>query len=176
MPTSRWTSSIRFALAGAVSSPGAERLVEQEHLGLVHDGAPRPLADAAHRKVGGVFAVQPGQPHHVECGPGPAPPFRLRYLADFEPVLDVLDDARVREPMVLKSVFYVTRVRWPPRYIDATELDGTAVRSIKPGDQPKSCRLAGARGTQQGEKLAPADLEVHAGHRHRRAVRLAHRD
>ncbi len=151
--------------------------MEQEHLGLVHDGARQghsltlPTGKSEESSLSSpdsltMSSVVPARRRRSGFG-------ILRILSA---VLDVLDDPHVREPMVPKSVFYVTRVRWPPRYIDATELDGTAVRSIKPGDQPKSCRLAGARGTQQGEKLAPADLEVHAGHRHRRAVRLAHRD
>ena len=108
----------------------AERLVEQQHLGLVDDRARQrdPLSLAA-RELRRLASAVLGEPHHLER--------RLRALAavgaadalDAQPVLDVLEHVHVREQrVVLEDRVDVARVRRLASHVDAAECDRAASR------------------------------------------------
>ena len=107
---------------------------------------------------------------------GPPAPLGLGHLADLEPVLDVFDHGQVgEERVVLEDGVHVAGVGRLPGYVCAAELDGAAVRTLEPGDDPQQRRLARARRTEHREELALGDLEVHAGDREDAPVPLAQR-
>src|SRR5206468_2330028 len=66
------------------------------------------------------------------------------------------------ERVVLEHHADVTRVRPEPVDAPVPEPDLAAVRRMEAGDQPEKRRLAAARGPEQREQLAVADLEAHA--------------
>jgi hypothetical protein len=85
--------------------------------------------------------------------------FSPRYLADLQPVLDVLDDSHVREQrVVLEDGVDVAGIGRLPGHVGSAELDGAAVRSLEAGDDAEKRRLARTRRAEHREEFALGDL------------------
>src|SRR6266540_1970055 len=117
----------------------AERLVEQQHLGLVDDrarqGDPLPLAAGELRRLAVAKATEP---HRGQDLRDPLMPLRPRHPLDAQPVLDVVGHRHVREQgIVLEDGVDVTRVRRPEGDVVATQLDVSLVGPLEPRDQPQ---------------------------------------
>jgi hypothetical protein len=152
----------------------AERLVQQQHVRLVHDGPGQGDALAlAAGQLSRLAAAEPGQPDHLQRAVDLRPPFRLGHPAHPQPVLDVLRHAHVREQrVVLEHGVDVPGVRRHPGDVAAAELDPPGVRPLEPGDQPEQGGLARTGRPEQSEELARPDLQVDVGERGHGAVPL----
>jgi len=145
-----------------------QRLVEQQHLGLVDQGPGQrhPLLLAAGELVGSAF-LHPGQPHH----PGGLghPPAELGALdpAHPQPELDVLADGHVGEEGVGLE-HGVDRPAVRRRHADFLTEDAQAPLGgqVQPGDHAQRGGLAASRRAEQGEELAVADGQVDVVDRH----------
>ena len=92
---------------------------------------------------------------------GPLPPLGLGDLLDAQAVLDVLQDAHVREDrVVLEDGVHVPVVRRPPGHVLVAEPDRPGGRRLEARDQPQHGGLAGAGRPQHREELAVSDVEV----------------
>ncbi len=141
---------------------GPEGLVQQEHLGPVHEGASQghPLPLAAGELVGATVAVA-AQPHAVEGLVGAALPFGLAHPLDPQPVLDVLADVHVREEgVVLEHRVDVPVVGRQVRDLPALQEHGARARRLEAGDHPQHRGLARSRRAEHGEELAVTDGEI----------------
>ena len=153
----------------------AQRLVEQENLGLVDDG-PRecdPLALAAGQLVGPAV-LEPFEPDHLQCAADALAPARSRNAFDLEPVADVLAHRHVwEERVVLEYGVGLADVWREHGDIAAAQLDAAGVGTFEAGDEPQQRRLARPRRAEQREELAFAHLEVDAVSRDDVPVALA---
>ncbi len=117
---------------------GAQRLVEQEHAGAVHDGPGKrhPLTLPA-GELARLALPEPGQPDHGQRLLHPPPPLLLRHALDLEPVLDVLAHGHVREErVVLEDGVHVAGVGGLAGDVHPAEQDPPRVGSLEPCDEP----------------------------------------
>jgi len=98
-----------------------------------------------------------------------------------ERIGDIVEHGHVRPDRVrLKDHAEIAPVRWHEeparRRGDQTpaQRDLAGIRMLEPGHEAKGGGLAAAARPEQGEHLAPPDLERCAVHRRRHAVQLAH--
>ena len=154
----------------------AERLVEQQHLGLVHQraGERHALSLAARelRRPAGIVAVET---HHPERVRDARLALRAGHLADHQPVGHVVGDGHVGEQgVVLEDGVDVALERRTARDVFAGQQDPAAGGQLEAGDHAQGRRLARAGRAEQREELAGADVQVHARDRHDLAEGLAH--
>ena len=145
---------------------GAERLVEQEHLGPV-DQRPRErhaLALAA-RELGRPAAGELSQLHGLEGRHGAVPTLRRGHLLHPQAVLDVVEDVHVGEQgVVLEDRVDVTGERRTCGDVVAVEQHPPGTRLLEAGDHPQHGGLAGSARPQHGEELAVLDAQVEVVH------------
>ena len=156
----------------------AERLIQQQYLGLVDDGPgqrdPLPLPA---RQLDRLAAAEPAEADHVQGRLGAAAALGPGHPPHPQAVLHVLQHAHVREQrVVLEDGVDVPGVRRLPGDIGAAELDRAGIGPLEPRDQPQQRGLARPGGAEHGEELPLGDLQVDPGHRGERAERLAQRD
>ena len=137
-----------------------EGLVQEEHLGLVHDGAgdgDTLLLAAGEGLHVAVLVV--GHGHELENLADALVDLLLRHLLQLEAEGDVLIHIQVREQGVaLENGVQRTLVRRDAGQLLAVHQDGTFVRLEKARDHPQERGLATARGTEEGEELSAADI------------------
>ena len=139
----------------------AERLVEQQHAGLVDQrpGERDALTLPAAQLIRATFAelAEADDVEHLAGATttlGPTDAFHL------EPVLDVLTDGHVGEQrVVLEHRVDVAVVRRDVGHVLAGEQDRTRRRLLEAGDHPQHRRLAGAGRAEQREELAGLDRQ-----------------
>ena len=135
---------------------GAERLVEQQHLGPVDD-RPRqrhPLALAAGELARLALGVA-GQAHHLQRLVAALGPLGLVHPGHLQPVGDVVADGHVREQgVVLEDGVDGAVVGRHAADVLAGQLDRAAAGILEAGDHPQRRRLAGAGGPEHREELA----------------------
>ena len=139
----------------------AERLVEQEHLGLDRKRSRESHALAlSARQLRGVVVGPAGDLDEVEqlvhafadLGPRPLP--------DLQPEGDVLANGHVLERrVVLEDEADAALLRRLARDVHAVELYGSGLRLLEPGDDAQERRLAAAAGAEQRRQGAGGDLD-----------------
>ena len=156
----------------------AERLVEEQHLGVVDQGArERDALALATRQLDRLALAEARQLHDLQDFLHSQPPLPARHALHPQPVGDILGDSHVREErVVLEDRVDVSRVRRQARHVAPRKFDPPLVGTLEARDQAQRCRLAGAGGPEQGEKLAGGDLEVDAVDGDHVAVRFADAD
>jgi hypothetical protein len=145
----------------------AERLVEEQHRGVVDERAGQRdallLAAGELARAGALAAAQADELERLghtalDLGHG--------HLAALEAERDVAAHVEVLEERVaLEHRVDVAPVR---RHVGdglALEQDPSLARLLESGDHAQRRRLAAARGAEQGEELAAGDREVHVAHR-----------
>src|SRR3954452_1588902 len=151
---------------------GAERLVEQQHLGPLDDrpGQGDALALAAGELAGLAISVA-GQADHLQRFVASLRSLGLVDAGDAQAVGNVLAHGHMRgQGVVLKDGVDGTVVGGHPADILARQLDRAAAGILEAGDHPQRRRLAGAGRPEQGEELAPLDLQVYSGNRNHLTV------
>src|SRR6185436_9504289 len=141
---------------------GAQRLVEQQHLGQV-DQRPRqrhPLLHAAGELRRPALRL-PGEPDPLQLRRDPLPYLILRHALALQAEGDVVLDAEVGE----EGVALEDRVRRAAMGrlagdVDALDADLALAGPLEAGDHPQRGRLAAAAGAQQREELAARQLEA----------------
>ena len=141
---------------------GGEGLVEEEHLGLVHDGAGD--GDALLLAAGEGFHVAVlvvGHGHELEDLADALLDLVLGHFLELEAEGDVVVDVQVREQGVaLENGVQRALVRRDAGELLAVQEDGTFVRLEEARDHPQEGGLAAAGGTEEGEEFAAADVQV----------------
>ena len=139
---------------------GREGLVQEEHLGLVHDGAGD--GDTLLLAAGEGFHVAVlvvGHGHELEHLADALVNLLLRHLLQLEAEGDVLIHIQVREQGVaLENGVQRTLVRRDAGQFLAVHEDGAFVRLEKARNHPQEGGLAAARGAEEGEELTAADI------------------
>ena len=149
-------------LAAQLEVERAERLVEQQHLGVVDQRAGQ--CHALLLAAGELVGLAPGELRHLHelegvVGPGGG----VLLLAALGPEGDVVADRQVREEGVgLEDG--VDRPLVGPRagQVGLPDHHPAGRGLLQPGDHPQGGGLAAARRTEQGEEGAPRDVEVNA--------------
>ena len=138
-----------------------ERLVHQERLRLAHDRASHRHALAlAARERRRTPVEQLLEPQHAGHRLDPRRDLRLRRLAHFQPVAEVLAHRHVRvERVGLEDHRDVPLARCELGDVPAADRDAAARRLLEPGDQAQERRLAAPRRSHEHEELAVGDLE-----------------
>ena len=150
---------LHLHLAAEVGIERRQRLVEQQHLGLQHQGAGEghPLPLAAAELVRPAF-LQAGQPHHRQRLADLPRLLSSRQTLIGQAEADVLLDGQVGEEGVLLED-HVDRplVGGHPRHVLPLDADRPGARRLEAGDHPQQRGLAAAARPQQREQLAAAD-------------------
>ncbi len=143
---------------------GAERLVEQQQRGLVHQGAGQgdPLLLSA-GELAGLALGEAGHLHHLEDVADPVGG-RLAFEALLpKPVGDILGDGHVRkEGVILEDGVDVTAIRRDASHIQARNTNPSLIRLFEAGEHPQSGRLAATGRPEERQELANVDLEIDA--------------
>jgi hypothetical protein len=139
----------------------AERLVEEQHLRVVHQGAGKrhalALAAGKLRRAAPLIAAELD---HGERGLGFRLALFLGNALDHEAVGDVLADRHMREEgVVLEHRVDVALVGRNAFRGLAENLDVTFVGLLETGNETQARRLARARRSEHGEELAFSDVE-----------------
>ena len=141
---------------------GAQGLVQQQHLGLVHqcpgDGHPLLLSAGQRRDLPVLEAPQGHDLQHLHDA---LIHLRFRQLADPEPEGDVVVYVQMREQRVFLE-YGVDLAAIGRHVVDAlpVEKDISGRGRLKAADDPQGCGLAAAAGTEQCEKLVIVDSQV----------------
>ena len=142
----------------------AERLVEQEDLGLAHDAAAHghPLALAA-RELPGLAVQQRAQLEDL-CGIShPLVDLVLRHAAHLQPVSHVLVNRHVRvERVVLKDHGDVALGRLQPVHHPPVDGDLAGADLFQPRNHAQQGGLAAARRPEDDDELAVPDVATDA--------------
>src|SRR4051812_30216860 len=138
-----------------------QRLVQQQHLWTVHQGAgegdPLPLTA---RELGRLARPVVRQPHGLQRLGHPAPTFRLARPADQESVPHVLLHGHVREQrVVLEDGVDLAVERRDVGHVTAGQPHAALGGALEAGDHPQAGCLAGAGGAQQRQELAWQDVQ-----------------
>ena len=141
---------LHLHLLAELEVEGAEGLVEEEHAGPVDEGAGQ--RDALALPTGELprpAGAEVRQPHLLQRLHGAGTALLAADLLDAQAVLDVLEDAHVREQrVVLEHRVDVAVVGLGRGHVPPAELDAPRRRGLEAGDHPQDRRLAGARGAQ----------------------------
>ncbi len=154
---------------------GAQRLVQEQDLGLVDDRARE--GDALALAAGKL--VRPPVPQARKSNHLERPLHALlagspRHALDAQAVADVLGHSHVREErVVLEHGVGLARVWRDVGDVAAAELDLAGVGALEACDQAQERGLARTRRSEQREELALLDHEVDTRHGRDRAVVLA---
>jgi hypothetical protein len=139
----------------------AQRLVEQEHVGVEHEAARQrhPLLLAA-GQLARVAVGEPKQAHQLEHALGACLDVGSRKAPHLERKHHVLRRRHVREQrVVLEHHTDIALVGPAQGKVTAVELDRAAGRIFEAGDHQERCGLAGAAGAQEGDELATLDVD-----------------
>jgi hypothetical protein len=149
-------------------------LVEQEHLGIAHDGAAhRDALALAARELLGLAVEQLGDVEDAGRRPDPLVDLRLRCLLELEPERHVLVHVHVRvERVVLEHHGDVAVLRRDVVHDVATDRDVAAGDLLEAGDHAKRRALAAARRPDQHDELLVRDVEVDTAHRQHLVILL----
>ena len=145
----------------------AERLVEQEHLRVAHDGAPHrhPPALAA-GKLRRLALQQLRQFQRVRRRADLTVDLRSRLAPVDQPVGHVAVDGHVRiEGVVLEHHGDVALGRLQPVHPSAVDQQITLGDRLQPGDHAQQRGLAAAWGPDDHDQLAVGDVQIDALHR-----------
>ena len=159
MPTSRWMRlELDLHLLAQLEVEGAERLVEQQHPGPVHQGPgqgdPLPLAAG---QLPRPPAAEPLEPDRGQRLLRPGPALGPGDALDHQPVADVLQHGHVREQrVVLEDRVDVPVERRVPGDVPAAEVHPARRRRLEAGDHPQHRGLARPGRPEHGEELAVA--------------------
>ena len=135
---------------------GGERFIEEQDVGLEHEGAGEGHALAlASGDLGGGAPAETLEPHRGERLLDPRPDLRLGPGAQSQAEGHVLEDREVREERVaLENRVHRTKVGLHQSDVGAGDRDPPGVGLVEPGDEPQQCGLAAARGPEEGHELA----------------------
>ena len=141
---------------------GTEGFVHQHQVGLEHqrpgDGDALLLAAGQLPRPAVLEALQL---HEIQRTLHPLGPFRSRQVAHFQRERQVAAYRHVREQrVVLEHHADTAFVRGKVLYGDAVDEDRAGGSVLEPGEHHETRRLAGSRGTEQGQEFALVDLEV----------------
>ena len=131
---------------------GAERLVEEQHLGVDREGPGQghPLALAA-GELGRVAVLEPVEPDDLEQVVDLARDLGLGPLADGQPEGDVVAHGHVLERrIVLEDEPDAALLRGDAGDVAAADDDASAVELLEPGDRAQQRRLARAARARAG--------------------------
>ncbi len=145
----------------------AERLVEKEHPGPIHERAREcdALALAA-GELARLPALVALQAHHAQRLGQPRLALGTRNLPDHEPVRHVLTDRHVREQgVVLEDGVDVAIERRDAGQLTSVQVDPALGRLLEAGDHAQGRGLSRSRWAEHAEELAVGDLEVDPVHR-----------
>ena len=139
-----------------------QRLVQQQHLRLDHDGAgERDALLLAARQLRRPAVGQMLQPDEVERRVHPPLDLRARHAPLLQPEGDVAAHCHMRPQRVaLEHHADVALVRRQARDVAPADRHLPALRDVEAGDQAKQRGLAAARRAEEGEELARLDVEV----------------
>ena len=148
-------------LATQLEVEGAERLVEEQHVGPVDQrpGEGDPLLLAA-RQLVRLAAFVAGQVDELERFTDPARGLVLGDALALQAERDVVADVEVgEERVVLEDHVDRALVGRIGGHVATTQQDRPAGRELEAADHPQRGRLAAARRTEQREEFAGGDLE-----------------
>ena len=145
----------------------AERLVEQQHPRL--DGerpGQRHALPLAARELLRIALVEAGELHQIEQLQRPAADLGAGRTGGARPHLepegDVLEDGHVAEQRIgLEHEADIALLHRLGRGVLVAEEDAARGGGLEPGDEPQQRGLARARGPEQRDQLARADVERH---------------
>ena len=139
-----------------------QRLVEQKHLGVSHDGAAERDALALAAGERGRLALQQVLDLQNARGLGHAlADLRARRLADFEAEGHVVEDRHVRiERVVLKNHRDVAVLRRDVVHARAVDVEVAARNVLETCDHAQSCGLAAAGRPDKNDELPVLDLHI----------------
>ena len=168
----------QFYLHGLAQSfvQRAQRFIQQQQLGLAHQGARQrhALALAAGELIGGA-ALQPFEPHRGQHGLDRAAQRRLRQLQLAQAIGDIVEDIEMRKDRVgLEHHVGGPQMRRHAVHGLAIDDDGAAVRRLEAGDHPQQGGLAAAGWAEQREEFAARHLQADVIHHRRAAEAFAH--
>ena len=153
-----------------------QRLVEQEHLRVAHDGAAH--GDALALAAGQLLRLAVDQFDDVEHARGlvdPALDLGLRIALQPQPERHVFRDRHVRvERVVLEHHRDVAVLRRHVVDDVAADHDVAVGDVLEPRDHPQRGRLAAARRSDQHDELMVGDVEIDAAHRLDVVIALDH--
>ncbi len=162
MPSSRCTSTDRAPQSLAdLGIERAERLVEQQHFGLVRE---RPRHGHALLLSAGELRrqplVQPFERDQAQQLLPPPAPLRGPHSPHPQREFDVLRHGHVAEErVVLEHQSDAAPPRRHMRHVTAMQRDPPVIQPREPGYRPQQRALAAAAGPEKHEELAVADLE-----------------
>ena len=175
-PTSVWIRlSSTCIWRRSLRSRAPERLIEQQHGRLVHEGAgQRDALLLTARELRGLAPGNVRELHEVErlldLG------LQIRRAPPAQPERDVLPDVQVREQRVaLEDRVDRPLVRLRPGDVLVADRDLAGRRLLEPGDHPQGGRLAAPGRAEQGEERARGDREIEVVDRHEGAEPLGQR-
>jgi len=154
----------------------AQRLVHQQHVGVVGDGARQghPLALAA-AQLGGVALQQLLDVEQLGGRLGPALDLGVGLVLHAQAERDVLEDGHVREDRVaLEDHRDAALAHGQVGHVAAAEVDASPVHLLQPGDAAQQGGLAAAARPQQDDELAVGDDQAHVLDRDDLAEFFAH--
>ena len=137
----------------------AQRLVEQQHVGPVHERSRErhALLLTAGQLVRPAVLV-PGQFHELERLADPGPGLGLGNALAAQPEPDVVADVEMGEQrVVLEDHVDRALVGGVARHVPAAKLDAAPGRRLEPADHPQRRGLAAAARAEQREELARFD-------------------
>jgi len=161
-------ANLEAHLLAQVGVEVAERLVEQQRLGLDHQGArQRHALLLAAGKLPRIAVGQRLQPRRRQDTGEPAVDRRLVEPADLQAVGDVLRHRHMwPQGIALEDHRHVAALRRHRAGRGGQHLaanhDFACRRLDEAGDQPQGRRLAAARGAEQADQLAVLDVQRHA--------------
>src|SRR5204862_5063091 len=136
-------------------------------------GERHPLLHAARQLVGTAVDLG-GEAHPLELRLYPLLGFALRNLLAPQPEGDVFTHAQMREEGVaLEDSVGGPLVRGQPGHVLALDQDAAGGRLLEAGDHAQRRRLSAAARPEEGEELAPTDVEIEVAHRDEVAEVLA---
>ncbi|MEI2706528.1 MAG: hypothetical protein V9E89_15040 [Ilumatobacteraceae bacterium] len=155
-----------------------ERLVEQQHLGVVHQrpGQGDTLALPA-AQLRGLAVAEPAEAHDVEHLGGAPAALGPGHSLDPQPVLHVALHRHVREQgVVLEHRVHVAVVGRHTGHVLSLQQHGAGGGQFEAGDHPQHRGLAASGWAEQREELALTDGDIHVVDRDHVAERLAQPD
>src|SRR5262249_32449723 len=152
---------LELHLLAELEVEGAEGLVEQEHLRLVHERASERNAPPRAGELRWLPLPHPAEPDDLQHLLDPAPQHVAAHTLPAHSERDVLEHRQVREERVrLEDSVDVALVRREPADLAVAEEDLPRARLLEPADHPEGRRLAAAGRPEQSEEAAALDVEA----------------